>query len=235
MNASSPRRLLAAALLAIAADAGATDVAKAPLPSDIADGIVQVAQRRLHLPPGHWVLVARAEVETFGKKQRSGTGLQAWIARDDDGRLGAMMKLSLPLEDFPNVHQQTENRCPEEDGIQKADLSDNPTRPECLGIYGHRDFAQAMVVRSGPVLAWMEKANVANPGSVVRFTYRERTDYSYGGISLFLPTAHFESDEVATAWANRLRDACRPLFEGRVRDADLPNPPPTADATAPAN
>lgn len=233
MNALSPslRRALATALLAFAANAGATDVAKAPLPSDIADGIVQVAQRRLHLPPGHWVLVARTEVETFGKKQRSGIGLQAWIAREDGGQFGALMKLSLPLEDFPNVHQQTENRCPDEDGIQKADLSDNPARPECLGVYGHRDLAHAMAVRSDAVVAWMAAAKVADPGPVVRFTYRERTDYSYGGISLYLPTSHFDSDESATAWARSVREACRPLFEGRVRDADLPNPP----APAPTN
>lgn len=236
MNASSPRlrRALASGLVALAASAGATDVARAPVPSDLSDGVVQIGQHRLHLPPGHWVLVAREQVETVGRKQRTGSGLQAWIARNDDGQLGAMMKLSLPLEEFQNVHQRTENRCPEEDGIQRADLSANPNLPECLGIYGHRDFAQAMVVRSGPVLAWMEQARVASPGSVVRFTYRQRTDFGYGGISLFLPTAHFESDEAATAWASRLRDACRPMFEGSSRDVDLPSPPAPAGPDGPA-
>ena len=241
MNATSLRfrQVIAAGLLAAAASAGATDVARARVPSDITDGVVQIAQRRLHLPPGHWVLAARVEVETVGRKQRTSTGVQAWIARVDDGQLGALMKLSLPTEDFQNVHQTSENRCPEEDGIQKADLSENPRLPECLGIYGHRDLAQAMAAREPAVLAWMTLAKVANPGPVVRFTYRQRTDFSYGGISLYLPTSHFESDDVAVIWANRVRDTCRPLFEGRSRDAELPNPPtaPTAPTTgeAPAN
>jgi hypothetical protein len=72
---------------------------------------------------------------------------------------------------------------------------------------------------------------------MVRFTYRQRTDYSYGGISLFLPTRHFESEDASSTWARQLRDACRPLFEGRARDANLPPlpaPAPAEDAAASA-
>jgi len=231
------RAFAASALVATCCNAVATDVATASLPSDIADATVQVAQRRLHLPAGHWVLVAREEVETVGSRGRTGTGLQVWVARADGGPLGALLKLSLPQQEFHNAHQRSENRCPEENGIQRVDLSPNPALPECLGVYGHRDLLQAMATRSPAVSAWMANAQVANPGAMVRFTYRQRTDFGYGGISLFLPTAHFDSDDAAAAWARRLREACRPLFEGRVWDADLPAPPALvseADGT-PAN
>jgi hypothetical protein len=236
------RHAAAAALLAaLASAAAATDIAAAPLPADIADLTVQVAQRRLHLPPGHWVLVARTQVETMGRKHASGTGIQAWIAREDAGRLTALIWLSLPEQDFGNVHHQGNNRCPEEDGIERADLSDNPNLPECLGVYGHRDMTQAIAARSDAVLGWLVRAKVASDGPMVRFTYRQRTDYSYGGISLFLPTQHFESEDASSAWARQLRDACRPLFEGRTSDARLPALPvpaaaedaaPSAPATA---
>ncbi len=227
------RPMAAALLLALAAcGAGATDIATAALPSDVSDGVLQVAQRRLRLPPGHWVLVARDTVETQGRKQQAGTGIRAWIAREDAGRLDALISLSLPLEDFPKVHHQGDNRCSEEDSIERADLSGNPNLPECLGVYGHRDLVQALATRSPAVAAWMLAAKVSNPGPVVRFTYRQRTDFSYGGISLFLPTAHFESDEVASAWAKQMRQVCKPLFEGRVRDATLPRPSAPSEETA---
>jgi hypothetical protein len=222
----------AALLAALAAGAGATDIAAAPVPSELADLTVQVAQRRLHLPPGHWVLVARSQVETMGRKHATGTGIQAWIAREDDGRLAALLWVSLPEQDFANVHHQYNNRCPEEDGIERADLSANPNLPECLGVYGHRDMTQAIAARSDAVLGWLVRSRIASTDPMVRFTYRERTDFSYGGISLFLPTRHFESEDASSGWARQLRDACRPLFEGRVHDATLPPLPLAASAEA---
>lgn len=229
-------RTVATMLAAILASAAhATDLVAVATPADLVDHVAQVGARRLHLPPGHWVLVARDEVETSGKRGRTGLGLEAWIAREDAGELRALLRLSLPEQDFPRVHRQGNNRCPEEDGIQRADLSISPELPECLGIYGHRDMKDALASRSPEVLAWMRKLGVADPGSMVRFTYRQRSDGSYGGVSLFLPTAHFDSDAVASAWARDLRATFAPLFEGRVRDTTLPAlPTAAAEADAPA-
>ena len=227
----TPRVRDAAALLAaLAAGAGATDLASVPVPSDIGDLTLQVAQRRLHLPPGHWVLVARTQVPTMGKRNASGTGIQAWIARADAGRLNALLWVSLPEQDFANVHHQFNNRCPEEDGIERADLSGNPNLPECLGVYGHRDMTQAIAARSDAVLGWLVRSRIASDGPMVRFTYRQRTDFSYGGISLFVPTQHFENEGDSSGWAKQLREACRPLFEGRAHDATLPPLPAPAAA-----
>ena len=232
---SSFTRTVMAALLATASiAAGATDLAAVMPQTRLDDLTAQVNSRRLHLPPGHWVLVARHEVETSGKQHRSGSGLEAWLAQTDHGALRALLHLSLPLEDYPRVHTPTGNRCPEEDGIERANLSPNPDLPECLGIYGHRDLLEALAVRSPGVVAWMTKVGIANPGAVVRFTYRERTDNSYGGISLFLPTAHFDSDEVASAWARQLRAACRPLFESSAGEATLPATPEATVTDTPA-
>ena len=229
---STGRACLAALLAGVAFSVGATDIASAGLHTRLDDLTAQVNSRRLHLPPGRWVLIARREVETTGKQHRSGSGIEAWLAQMEAGELRALVHLSLPLEDYPRVHAAQGNRCPEEDGIQRADLSPNPDLPECLGIYGHRDLLEAVASRSPGVVAWMTQAGIANPGAVVRFTYRQRTDNSYGGISLFLPTAHFDSDEAATAWARQLRAACRPLFESSSGDATLP-PPPAAPAADP--
>jgi hypothetical protein len=222
---SAARACVAVVLAAATFAADATDLAVAKPHTRLDDLTAQVNSRRLHLPPGHWVLVARREVETTGKQHRAGAGIEAWLAQTQGGALRALVHLSLPLEDYPRVHTPTGNRCPEEDGIQRADLSPNPGLPECLGIYGHRDLLEAMASRSQGVVAWMDKAGIANPGAVVRFTYRQRTDNSYGGITLFLPTAHFESDEVASAWARQLRAACAPLFESSSGEATLPSTP----------
>jgi hypothetical protein len=243
MKTLRPARALAAQAVAtilaatLAPASHATDIVAVATPADLVDQVAQVGARRLHLPPGHWVLIARDEVETTGKRGRTGLGLEAWIAREDAGELRALLHVSLPEQDFPRVHHQGNNRCPEEDGIQRADLSTSPELPECLGIYGHRSMKDALASRSLAVLAWMRQHGVADPGSMVRFTYRQRSDGSYGGVSLFLPTAHFESDAVAAAWARDLRAACAPMFEGRARDAALPALPalaPEAGAAVPA-
>jgi hypothetical protein len=231
------RHAAAAVLLAaLATGAGATDIATAPVPSDLRDLTVQVARRQLHLPPGHWVLVARTEVPTVGRKirksQSTGSGLQAWIAREDGGRLAALMWLSLPLQDYPGVHHQGDANCPDENGIDREDMSDDPKRPDCMRVQGHHDMGKALLTRSVDVLAWLASTRTASDDPMVRFTYRYRGDGSYGGISLYLPTVHFENEASTTAWVKQLRDACRPLFEGRIDDARLP--PLPAPVAAPA-
>lgn len=237
------RNAASTALFALlAGGAGATDIATARVPSELSDLTIQVAGRRLHLPPGHWVLVERTQVETIGRKRGkthvTGSGVQAWIAREDGGRLAALMWLSLPLQDYPGAHHQGDANCPDEHGIDREDVSDDPKRPDCMRVQGHRDMRQALSARSPAVLEWMAQARVASEGPMVRFTYRYRGEDAYGGISLFLPTAHFDSEAATADWVKRLRDACQPLFEGRERDASLPPlpaPPPTEGADAAAS
>jgi hypothetical protein len=231
------RNATAATLLALsAAGALATDIASAPVPSDLSDLTVQVARRRLHLPAGHWVLVARTEVDTIGHKRgrshMTGSGVQAWIAREDGGRLTAVMWLSLPQQDYPGAHHQGDANCPDENGIDREDASDDPKRPDCMRVQGHRDMRQALSSRSPAMLDWMAENRVASEGPMVRFTYRYRGEDAYGGISLFLPTGHFDSEAATTGWVKLLREACRPLFEGRERDANLPPLPAPAPAEA---
>ncbi len=231
------REAAAAALLALLAGAaGATDIAAAPVPSDLPDLTIQVAKRRLHLPPGHWVLVARTQVDTVGRKfnrtHMTGSGVQAWFAREDAGRLLAVMWLSLPLQDYPGAHHQGDANCPDENGIDRADVSDDPKRPDCMRVQGHRDMRAALSARSPAMLDWMAANKVTSEGAMVRFTYRYRGDDAYGGVSLFVPTAHFDSEAATTEWVKQLRDACRPLFEGRERDASLPPLPEPATAGA---
>jgi hypothetical protein len=226
---------IAAALLS-AAPAAALDLSKPlALPAPVADGVLEAGQRRLRLPAGDWVLTALAREETIGRRggtERRGEGVAAWAALVQDGELRALVALALPLEDFPNVHRQGAPGCTDEDSIERLDLSRTLTRPECLGVYGHRDLGAWLGARTPRTLAWLRGQGVADSVPVVRFAYRIRTDGTYGGVSVILPTAPFAADEEATRWARGLRDAMEPLLTGRAGEARLPAAPTAAPAPA---
>jgi len=231
------------AVLALAACACAPscalDLARPPaLPAPVTDGVLQVGARRVILPAGDWVLTAVNTEETIGRGRRGpryGQGISAWAVLVEGGTLRAIVWLGLPLEDFAREHRARGNGCTDDDSIERVDLSAAPTQPECLGVYGHRDLAAPLGARTPRTLAWLQARGAADPGAVVRFVYKRRSDDSYGGVSLILPATPFGADEEASRWSRGLRDACRPLFEGRAAEARLPPiPPPAAPASAAA-
>jgi hypothetical protein len=169
-------------------------------------------------------------------RELTGAGISVWAALAEDGQLRALLWLSMPVEDFPHVHRIGHNACTEEDSIERLDLTKTLTQPECLGVYGHRDLAGPMATRNQKTMAWLAGRHVPDPGPVVRFVYKIRTDGTYGDVMLVTPTAPFTEDAEATRWARLLREACRPLFEGRATDASLPPlPQPAAPAEAAAS
>lgn len=178
------------------------------------------------------MLTDRRLEETTGRLRRSeqqGEGVTAWAALVEDGRLRALAWVALPLRDFPNVHRLQRNGCSEADKIERFHFSRRLTQPECLGVYGQADLAEALASRSLPPLAWLRERGV-DRGPVVRFVYKLRGDGSYGQVVLMSPTAPFESDEDASRWALGLRDACRPVFDGHglCELPQLPSAPPSA-------
>jgi hypothetical protein len=226
-----------AATLFAGAPAHALDISRPiALPARVTDGVLQVGPRRLRLPSGDWVLTGQSFEETVGGRggaERHGEGVHAWAALMRGGELRALVWLGLPLEDFPHVHHRRRNTCTDDDSIERLDLSKTLTQPECLGVYGHRDLQAPLGARSPRTLEWLRERHAADPGPVVRFVYKIRTDNSYGGVSMIMPTAPFAADEEASRWARGLRDACRPLFEGRIQEARLPEvPEPPAGASA---
>jgi hypothetical protein len=222
---------LRAAVLALLAThflpaAFALDISqKLPLPTPIADGVLEAGGRSLHLPPGHWVLTGRADVETVGYARGGdvwGHGVSAWATLAEHGRLRAILWLSLPLQDFRAVRQGAPGCADDSDAIERQDLSNQLSKPECLAIYGLRSLRSALATRSPNTLKWLLAEHVADPGPLVFFVYKLRSEYSYGSMALALPTGPFESDEEARRWALGLRESLRAFLEHRTSEASLP-------------
>jgi hypothetical protein len=226
---ASPRRCtgIAVVLLALAGqDAGALDVSqKLALPTPIADGVLEVSGRRLRLPPGRWVLTGRREVETVGYARGGdawGHGVSAWATLVEDGHLRAIVSLGLPLEDFRNVRQGAPGCADDESTIERLNLASQLSKPECLAVYGERDMQSALGKRTPHTLQWLRQHHVADPGPLVRFVYKLRSESSYGSFALLLPTGPFDSDDEARRWALGLRASLRPFLEHRTSEAVVP-------------
>lgn len=229
--------LLGAGLLAVVPGRAMDLSHPVAVPAPVSDGVLQVGSRRLHLPAGSWVLTAHHVDETFGRmrgRELTGHGISVWAVLVEDGRLSALVWLSLPIEDYQHVHRIGHNTCTEADSIERLDLTKTLTQPECLGVYGHHDLAGPMSTRNPGTMAWLHDHHVPDPGPIVRFVYKIRTDGTYGDVMLVTPTAPFAADEEATRWARLLREACRPMFEGRATDCTVPPlPQPAAAAPGP--
>lgn len=226
-----PRRVARAALVALLAVsalplAQALDVSqKLVLPVPIADGVLEAGDRRLHLPPGRWVLTGRGAVETVGYARGGdafGQGVSAWATLVEDGQLRAIVWLGLPLQDFRSVRPASPGCADNDATIGRLDLSRQLSKPECLAVYGERSLASALEKRSPHTLAWLAKRHVADPGPLVRFVYKLRSESSYGNFALLLPTGPFDSDDEARRWALGLRESLRPFLEHRTTEASVP-------------
>lgn len=240
--ASSWRRPRAAmfALLAapLAPAADALDVSQQlALPAAIDDGVLAVGDRRLHLPPGRWVLTGRGEVETVGYARGGdawGRGVSAWATLVENGRLRAIVWLGLPLQDFRNVRPGAPGCADNDTTIERLDLSSQLSKPECLAVYGERSLQAALDKRSPHTLKWLAKRHVADPGPLVRFVYKLRSESSYGSFALVLPTGPFDSDDEARRWALGLRESLRPFLEHRTSEASVPALPGATSSGAAA-
>ncbi len=219
-------------LLLAGGPAGAIDAVQAQPPLMVTDGSLQIGLRKLHLPPGEWILVGR-RVHSLMGTPRQVDGVDAWLVRLDRARFNLAIHVSLPTVDGPGVHEWGRDPCASDDNILRQDLSRGLTLPECLAIIGHRDMEAALVGIAPGVQRWLETRRLLAAGPVVQFAYRERSSGTYGAVSLYFAAECFPGDDDARQWAHGLREALRPFFEGRQLDADLP-PGPTADGSCQA-
>jgi hypothetical protein len=226
-----PWRVARATLVALLAATGprhalALDVSqKLVLPVPIADGVLEAGDRRLRLPPGRWVLTGRGAVGTVGFARGGdefGQGVSAWATLVEDGHLRAIVWLGVPLQDFRNVHPASPGCADSDATIERLNLSNQLSKPECLAVYGERSLESALEKRSPHTLKWLAKHHVADPGPLVRFVYKLRSESSYGNFALLLPTGPFDSDDEARRWALGLRESLRPFLEHRTSEASVP-------------
>jgi hypothetical protein len=224
--------------VALAPAARALDVSqKLAWPAPIDDGVLEVGDRRLHLPPGHWVLTGRREVDTVGQARGGdawGRGVSAWATLVENGHLRAIVWLGLPLQDLRNVREGRHGCADNDATIERLNLSGQLSKPECLAVYGERNLQSALGTRTPHTLRWLSKRHVADPGPLVRFVYKLRSESSYGSFMLVLPTGPFDSDEEARRWALGLRESLRPFLEHRTSEATVPAlPGATSSGAAP--
>jgi hypothetical protein len=224
----APWRALAAALLSLpfAPSACALDVTdRTAVPAPIPDGVIEIGGRRLHLPPGNWMLTGWSEHTTSGYARGGdtwGRGVSAWATLVENGHLRAIVWLALPVQDFKAVTGNGEGCRSQEGTIERMNLSRQLSKPECLAVYVDHD-AQAILERRSPyTLRWLVKQKLGETGPLVRFVYGLRSEWSYGAMNLVLPTGPFDSDDDARRWALGLRDATRAFLEHRTSEATLP-------------
>lgn len=228
--APSRRRLRASTVVllgaAMAPAAGALGVSrKLALPAPIADNVLEVGDRRLHLPPGRWVLTGRGEVDTVGHARGGdawGRGVNAWATLVEDGHLRAIVWLALPLQDLRHVREGGHGCGDDDTPIERLNLSSQLSKPECLAVYGERGLQSALETRTPHMLKWLAARHVADPGPMVRFVYKLRSESSYGSFALVLPTGPFDSDDEARRWALGLRESLRAFLEHRTSEASVP-------------
>jgi hypothetical protein len=212
--------------------AQAIDVSqRTAVPTPIADGALEIGGRRLHLPPGDWVLTGWSEYTTTGYARGGdtwGRGVSAWATLVEHGRLRAIVWLSLPVQDFRAVSGNSAGCTRDVGTIERLNLSSQLSKPECLAVYGERDLQSAIEKRSPYTLRWLVGQGLADTGPLVRFAYMLRSEWSFGALSLVLPTGPFESDEDARRWALGMRDAMRTFLEHRSSEGQLPALPDAA-------
>ncbi len=206
------------------------------LPAAIDDGILEIGGQRLHLPPGHWVLTARDVEKTearFRKIQTQGEGISAWAVLVADGRLqGGHLWLALPIAALPERASRTGQRVHGRRPHPAARLLAHPdAAEECLRrVRTSRPAGRSRDAARPQTLQWIRDQTTTDPGPVVRFLYKIRTDGTYGAISLVMPTGPFAGDAAAARWATGLRESTKAFFEGRTSDGELP-PLPTPEAS----
>ncbi len=233
------RRIAAIAAIAMAGVASvgssrATDIVAAKAPADLPDGVLQIAARKLQLPPGDWRLIQRDEFEVRASRHaRDVDGYGAWAVLLDGRRFVAVVHLALPVADAPMVRHFGRNPCESDNDVLRIDLSRGQPGSECLAVFGHHDLARSLQRNASRAVDWMLDHGVKGLGAGVQISYLRRQGNSFGRVDIFLPAEDFASDTEASQWTATLRDALGAFLDESADSGRLPALP-AAQAAAPA-
>lgn len=221
--------LLPIALLALAGGARATEASvDAATPMRLADRVVQIGGRSVHLPAGDWTLV---HVKPFQLPKAPDIDVTtAWAVLLRDGRFAMAMQLSLPVADMTRDRRLPDNPCTARDGVLRGDYSHGRSEMECLAVFGHHDLGAIVQQRSPRTAKWLARQGAGAIGDGVEFTYSHREGRMIGRVAFYFPARAFASDDAAAAWAAAVRDTFEPLVERKVASVALPPLPAAADA-----
>jgi len=216
--------LLSASLLA-SQGVRATDVVAATTPVALADGVVQIGSRSVHLPPGDWTLVHTKEFQPPMARDVDIT--TAWVVLLRDGRFGMAMQLSLPVADMRKDRRIPDNPCTARDGVLRGDYSHGESEMECLAVFGHHELQDVLQQRAPRIANWVRK-RVPKVDDGIEVTYSHRDGRMLGRVAFYFPAQDFASDDDAARWAGAVRATFEPLVERKVAEVTLPPLPAAA-------
>ncbi len=218
--------LLAAAVIAVAQPVAAVDAVAAKLPAPVADGRVTIGARSLALPPGQWTLVARSEGHVKKGVDNAATHFTVYAMEAEGGTMRTGVITRLPVRTIP-MDSWNEEPCNHGEGMFLGRLHGQdfgePGR-QCLEVYKHRTHlsgrnldAFSRQARDGAAAA-----GVKLQGPFYEFSYGRFVPKDFGWVRVVVPASTFATDADAIAWARKLPDALRALFEHRATEAVLP-------------
>ena len=220
------------ALTSALAPACATDAATASVPRHLDDASVQIAGRRVQLPPGDWTLVQSRDFHG-AQRLRDVDVLTAWLVDLDHGQPRAVIQLSLPLAEMTRAHPVADvNPCTARDGVLRGDYSHSRSEMECLAVFGHHDLGAILRKRSPRTANWLARQGSAPIADGVEFAYSHRAGTALGRVAMYFPARYFASDDDAAQWARTIREVFEPLVERPDAQARLPALPRAVEADA---
>ena len=233
-------RLVVALAVVMPPAARALDVVKARAPAAIADGVLQIGARSVHLPPGEWVLIERDEfVMSGGGIRYSVDAYRAWAMLLDQRRFRAMVRLEMPVSESVSVGNHQDSLCDAGAAVLVQDFSRSGR--DCIALFGYHDIRRHLQSHAAAAANWTESHRIKELDAAAQVAYQRRQPNAYGRVDIYVPAGAFSGDDDARQWAVTLRAAFLPLFEGHVDSVTLPPlpaalpPDAAASAVEPAN
>ncbi len=193
----------------------------------VADHKLTVVDRTLSLPDGQWTYIAQTQWNAPGRPPAVPVHV-AYAMDVQEGRMRGGVVLELPALRFPEANWKTDG-CKLFNPLFSNDFGSTWKEPECLQVFkrsGHLLGLQTDFYSQAQ--QWARAESVRLPGPVYEVVYAKYTAHEYGRVRIFVPMQSVEGDEAMVAWAQRVPDALRGLFEKRNVLAALPALPELA-------
>lgn len=210
------------------------DLARATPPAALPSSEIVIDARTLRLPPGGWVLAARAESTEVGRKSGAATVtaeskgvpvpvLSGTVVAARAGALDAVVHFEANARPAAGLDRWEVDRCLAPGALLVERFAKRFDTPECLSL--------RRVDPSSPTASAAARAAVRFAGehalTVPRDWYEVHySSYTFGGfaaVTVLLPASALPGDAVAQLWARQFAQAMRPLAEIGTRSAAVPS------------